>query len=261
MKTDAPLSQRKLALLLLTAALLFPATGSAQGVPACEAKYPGEYCRAVQDAEAAAPDEVSKNLTPIVDSNANLIREPQPSCRRVLVATWVDTWTYETFYKGKVGQPYTFDSCRYTWVTVAPEVSNFCKALGLKDQRLTARLEQLLGLPPEGKKAYFIELWVNPDDLFRPCADPEINDQECAPNFPRSKFVMISSEYVSWFFDLRNSSYGASGYPWTRLGYTYDWGNPASHVGVSEYIIRPGSTVKIKATPSTAEYCSGAWKS
>ena len=259
MKNNAPLSQRNLALLLLTAALLLPATGLAQGGPDCK-KYP-DYCSAVRNAETAAPDEISKNLTPIVDSNANLMWEGRPGCSRLLVTTWVDSDAYENVYRDKVGQPYTFDSCRYTFVTVVPEVSNFCKALGLKDRSLKARLEQLLGLPPEGKKAYFIEMWVNPDDIFRPCPDPEINDQECAPNFPRSKFVSISSEYLSWFFDLRNSSYGAGGYPWTRLGYTYDWGNPASHVGLSEFVIRPGSTVKIKATPSTADYCSGAWKS
>lgn len=261
MQNHAPLSQRQLALLLLIVVLLFPTTGPAQGVHTCEAKYPGEYCRAVRDAETAAPDEISKNLTAIVDSNPNLIREPQPSCSRVLVATWVDAGIHEKLYKGKEGQPYTFDSCRYTWVTVAPQVSDFCKALGLTGQRLTARLEQLLGLPPEGKKAYFIEFWVNPDDLFRPCPDPEISDQECAPNFPRSKYLTISLEYVSWFFDLRNNSYGANGYPWTRLGYTYDWGSPTGHVGLSEFVIKPGSTVKIKATPTTAEYCSGAWKS
>lgn len=260
MKNHAPLRQRRLALLLIIAALAFPATSLAQGVTICD-KYP-EYCRAVRDAEAATPDKISKNLTAIVDSNTNLIREKYSSCKRVLVTTWVDAGTYKREYQDKVDQPYTFDSCRYTWVTVAPEVSNFCKSLGLKDERLTARLEQLLGLPPEGNKAYFIEFWVNPDDLFRPCPDSEINDQECALNFPRSKYVTVDVDYVTWFFDLRNGSYGASGgYPWTRLGYTYDWGNPASHVGVSEFIIRPGSTVKIKATPSTAEYCSGAWKS
>lgn len=255
MKIWPRLSQRKLAPLLLIAVLSFPATGSAQGVTTCESKYPGDYCRAVRDAETAAPDEVSKNLTSITDSNANLMWEGRPGCSRLLVATWVDSNAYEKVYRGKEGQSYTFDSCRYTWVTVAPQVSNFCKGLGLKDERLTARLEQLLGIPPGNGKTNFVEFWVNPDDIFRPCADPEINDQECAPNFPRSKFLTISLEYVSWFFDLRNSSYGANGYPWTRLGYTYDWGNPASHVGLSEFVVRPGSTVKIKATPSTAEYC------
>ena len=28
------------------------------------------------------------------------------------------------------------------------------------------------------------------------------------------------------------------GFPWTRLGYTYDWGKPDNHVGLSEFILR-----------------------
>ena len=32
-------------------------------------------------------------------------------------------------------------------------------------------------------------------------------------------------------------------YPWTRLGYTYDWGNTTDHEGVSEFVIVPGTTV------------------
>ena len=27
-------------------------------------------------------------------------------------------------------------------------------------------------------------------------------------------------------------------YPWTRLGYTYDWGNPRNLVGLSEFVLR-----------------------
>jgi hypothetical protein len=28
------------------------------------------------------------------------------------------------------------------------------------------------------------------------------------------------------------------GYPWTRLGYSYDWGNPKNPVGLSEFVLR-----------------------
>lgn len=36
-------------------------------------------------------------------------------------------------------------------------------------------------------------------------------------------------------------------YPWTRLGYTYDWGDESNHVGVSEFVIVPGTEVtKVK---------------
>jgi hypothetical protein len=44
-------------------------------------------------------------------------------------------------------------------------------------------------------------------------------------------------------------------YPWTQLGYTYDWGNPESEVGLSEFVIRKGSTVVIKSVSNLDEYC------
>ncbi|MBP9100635.1 MAG: hypothetical protein KBF68_04500 [Nitrosomonas sp.] len=39
------------------------------------------------------------------------------------------------------------------------------------------------------------------------------------------------------------------------LGYTYDWGNPASRVGASEYILSPNSPYQIERIVETAEYC------
>ncbi len=44
-------------------------------------------------------------------------------------------------------------------------------------------------------------------------------------------------------------------YPWTQQGYTYDWGNPKSEVGISEFVIRKGSTVVIKSVSTLDQYC------
>jgi hypothetical protein len=38
------------------------------------------------------------------------------------------------------------------------------------------------------------------------------------------------------------------------LGYTYDWGDPGSDVGVSEYVIRKNSEVIVKSVSTTADY-------
>jgi len=46
-----------------------------------------------------------------------------------------------------------------------------------------------------------------------------------------------------------------TGVPWTGLGYTYDWANPASRVGASEYILSPNSPYQIERVVETAEYC------
>jgi len=44
--------------------------------------------------------------------------------------------------------------------------------------------------------------------------------------------------------------------PWTGLGYTYDWGNPDSEVGASEFILVPGAAYQVKRAVPTAEYCA-----
>ena len=110
----------------------------------------------------------------------------------------------------------------------------------------TIRLKQLLGLPPDAVKSRFVKIWVYPYDLFRPSPDPEITDLEAELTFPESKFLNVSNEYIKWFNEPEAGSYGQSGYPWTRLGYTYDWVNPDSEVGLSEFVINKGSIIEVK---------------
>jgi len=58
------------------------------------------------------------------------------------------------------------------------------------------------------------------------------------------------------FLSIDDYDNPAKGYPWTRLGYTYDWGNPDSEVGLSEFVITAGATIKIENVYETAAYCT-----
>ncbi len=98
-------------------------------------------------------------------------------------------------------------------------------------------------------------MWVSPDDLFRPCPDPEVIDGTCDLKFPSSSYITIADEHIQWIEKLRGDSYGENGYPWTQLGYTYDWGNPKDHVGLSEFVIKAQSNVTIKGVSNVYEYC------
>jgi hypothetical protein len=141
------------------------------------------------------------------------------------------------------------------------------------------RIEQLLGVPPNNGKTKFVELWVNPGDLFRPSPDPEVTDHEADLDFPNvtSPFVQMTdtpkitdwdpvlnryfeANYVTWFNRRRNTVYTAEvPYPWTRLGYTYDWGKKSGgHVGMSEFVVRGGSTVGVYAVTPNDAYFEGA---
>lgn len=212
------------------------------------------YARAVKDAEVAESSEISRNLIAITQWEPTLIWQTDSGHARVLMVTW----TNYNGYNDKVGQSTTLDATRMLWVTTAPEVRTFCRAYVQHNPSsdLDLRLRQLLGLPPTDQKTTMVEFWVDPNDLFRPAPDPEITDHEAELDFRHTSEVTTTSTYETWFNDLHKASYVAPGYPWTRLGYTYDWGNPNSEVGMSEFVIQGGATLEIAAVYPTLAYCS-----
>ena len=229
------------------AAVKAAATGGAE-VSARQLK--ARYRQAVKDASQAEPHEIFRDLWPVTRHNKNLRWKSGAAGERVLAVTWTG-WSG---YDDKVGQQITLS--REVWLTLAPQLANFCKQRIRPGDKATLRLEQLLGLPPGNGKDRFVELWVHPDDLFRPSPDPEVTDSQAEVDFPRStRFVAVSEEHRRWIEKLTSSSYGAGGYPWTRLGYTYDWGNPDSEVGLSEVVVRGGAAVEIKAVTKNSDYC------
>ena len=99
------------------------------------------------------------------------------------------------------------------------------------------------------------EFWVDPKIMFRPSADPEITDHEAQVDFSYTNvFVTVSPGYYSWF----TNQVAVNTYPWTRLGYTYDWGNPTGQIiGVSEFVIPKNSVFIVNSITPAAEYCRG----
>jgi hypothetical protein len=206
------------------------------------------YNAAVKDAETDEPGEISTDLTAIVPYNEDIVWSDDGN--RVIVVTWTSWDGYDSL----VGNSTVLQ--REVWVTAAPELRNFCKSCCRDNESLILRLEQLQGLPPDNGKTRVVEMWASPSDLFRPSADPEITDHEAELDFPTSSdYITINQSHIDWYNALRNESYGDGGYPWTRLGYTYDWGNPQSEVGLSEFVVRQGATVEIISVSTTAEYC------
>ena len=141
------------------------------------------------------------------------------------------------------------------WVTAAPELYQRMKKVNPADRSL--RLKQLLGLPPSAENKIFIELWVKPSDVFRPCPDNEVDDQQC--NLCFTARDSADASYIEWFNRSRIDRYYATGlynqYPWTQLGYTYDW-HPRnrSHRGLSEFVVQKNKTVYIEKAYATDEY-------
>jgi hypothetical protein len=125
-------------------------------------------------------------------------------------------------------------------------------SLPIQNNDTLLRISQLLGLPPDNTYSYVVELWVRPTDLYRPAGDNEIDDNTASAYLPAN----ADSNYVIWYNQNIYDSYFANWthYPWTRLGYTYDWGNHASKVGLSEFCIKKNSLVYIKKLYHATEY-------
>jgi hypothetical protein len=268
------------------ASLLIAGCGSDSTSPAppSPAALQSLYSSAAYDARTVTPAKISRNLTPITSDNRALIWDNGVPGSRVLVLSWIKS-SDAKFYDGTVDPACRPGSSNCTlnadlWVTVAPEMKHFFQA----STPQPIRIAQLLGVPPEyaAEERSLVELWVSPQDMFRPCPDPEITDRECQAEFPSDPFRTFSStelvrategpgwnvfmNYTGWFNNRKNYIYtnarnypASSPYPWTRLGYTYDWGSP-SHVGLSEFVVHgrkqngSGISVGIGSLKKTADY-------
>ena len=232
------------AALILVVILSLPNAGCSQSIPSDD-ELKAAYLEAIDDARGAEPGEICRDLEPIVFYNPDLTWEGEPGESRVLLLTWT-SWDG---YNDATGGNTTLS--REVWVVVPDELKDFyLKNESLSDDSLILRLEQLYGLPPHNGKKWFVEIWVQPADLFRPSPDPDIADCEAELDFPG----WVDVAYRDWFNQLKSASYGENGYPWTRLGYTYDWGNEESEIGLSEFVIRAGSTVGIYSANGNLDY-------
>lgn len=256
-------------LISLTAAFLNSASlaQSTRGNTSEQSPLPQAYLDAVEDAKIAEPREIYRNLTPIVSYNSDLKWDKS----RVLVVAW----TSFPGYADNLGKVMLLP--RDLWVTAAPDLQKFCKTYrSTSKTSLEYRLNQLLGLPPDSATTtrYIVELWVEPRSLFRHSRDPNISDREAEVEFPvPNAFESISTSYQDWFTQQFKSRYSSSSdssttvvhYPWTQLGYTYDWGSQSDwqsldakrspHVGLSEFVIREWSQVSVNSTQSAKDYC------
>lgn len=154
------------------------------------------------------------------------------------------------------------------WVAATAEVRAHCA--GTPDPVLF--LEELLGLPPQvvadvGKRWHVYTFEVSQESMFRPCpggvdlsvrehprclagktVDPHLDE-------PTARFLL--QQY--WYAHRTAINGGGAlefGYPWTGMGWTYDW-NPrsTSHIGVSEFVVRPGASPGNTRDETPAQFC------
>ncbi len=217
--------------------------------------WPDVYEAALVDARNPEPSEVVTNLTPITTQNPELQWKEIDGTPHVKMVSLVST---DKYYRDSLGKNYNTGT-HNIWVTAVPQVENFVS--GFRSQNddlgdLENRLRQRLGLTPTATINQFVEFWVDPNDLFRPAPDNEISDSTAGLALPDD----TEAWYRRWFNDLRASQYFQStvpshdAYPWTQLGYTYDWGDTQSKQGFSEFVIRTDVTVVVDSITDIEDY-------
>lgn len=210
------------------------------------------YEHSIVDAAVATPAK-ARNLVPL------------PPTDKVRVLSWVSTLK-ELCAGGQTQCEYTVGKYGM-FVTLAGEVQRKCRTWGLTGAALRLRLEQLHGLPPDQPiqylKARFVVLEAPTAQLLRPClgldeADP--GHPRCGPDIKQSDRLwplaavgdQMARSYVA-------GSPNTTGYPFTRLGYTYDWNEQSpDHYGASEFVLAPGTVTQVLEQMPTDAYCAPA---
>ncbi|WP_157305879.1 hypothetical protein [Chitinophaga tropicalis] len=211
------------------------------------------YAQSIMDAIWADSSEVIDTLWPIANTNAKLKWKTINGQSYVLMATfmrfpgsypegdsitntWGDSWLFApTQMKERIGSSFTASS---------DTIMRVC---------------QLLGLPPVNARSntHIAEVWVKPERLMRPAGNPSITTTTSSAVLSGG----VSPEYSSWFNDYIIYAYyrplqpaNDYHYPWTRLGYTYDWAPGSKKVGLSEYVLQASSGIWVEKVRTASAY-------
>ncbi len=230
------------------------ATGGPAGMTPAEASETrNDFVQAIRTASVPDPN-IPAALFAITDDNPQIVWRDPATRRELLAAVFMSDDAYLRFYAASPNGT-TPANRPVVWATVVPQVREFCQAQYGTVADMALRLKQYLGLDPSRPYERFVQIWVDRDNLFRPCADPETDDGQCNVAMTGDPQVVRVADYRGFFTGLFASSYQENGAPWTRLGWTYDWGNPANPVGASEFLLAPSTPYEVHSTYSIDEYC------
>lgn len=154
-----------------------------------------------------------------------------------------------------------------TWVTIVPELQTICRHF---TGDVAMQVRELLGLPPDHQIPNVVVMKVRSTDIFRPtpdptpwtlcpCGNPTATEcsfdpaVQCGNSFPKD----VAPSHVQWIAETTLSvRQTPRGFPWTHLGYTYNWKPGADPYGTSEYVVRKGTqVVAFTKKVSLSDYC------
>jgi len=144
----------------------------------------------------------------------------------------------------------------------------------------------MLGMPPKIAKPKtknthavvvndaFLQVWIDPSEMFRPCPTLSLAQDHCEPSSPTLKKNpditsakpqpwqcdgLPEESTDKWLCNWWSGSYLLFGwvnkFPWTALGYTYNWANMDNPQGADEFVAYKGKPVVFESIASLDEYC------
>lgn len=199
------------------------------------------YQAAVVDSMEASEDEIYP-LVSLTKDDKLVTWDDQG---RVLLCTWHN---YPDSYPA--GEKVTIN-WGYVWTFTDKEIASNADDLEAAEAP-EMRMKQLIGFGPDSKHSTVTAFWVKPEDVLRPAyqSNPTVGSMTTA--FAEDEDA--DSEFRQWFDGNILSSYYYGAYPWTRLGYTYDWADNGKEYGMTEFIVNPGSEVEVEFTETTEEF-------
>ena len=213
------------------------------------------YSNALLNAAVALPGEICTRLRPVLTNTAGTEWRTFTNWTDGTVSPWVrvatlkftGSWAWNNLLTPGAHTMSNGYGAEF-WITLYPDLRELLTTY--RGVNRTLRMEKALGLPPRTGDYAVAEFYVDPRYLFRPAPNPDIRSpagglvaEGTAPYLAPNPLQGISPGYAAWFnrtYDTRG--YAATnldnGWPWTRLGYTFDYENcPNGPVGLSEYVV------------------------
>ena len=157
-----------------------------------------------------------------------------------------------------------------TWITFDPELKGYMDARTNEFDvnnaaSIAARAEQALGMTNNATHLFAVDIFVATSSIFRPTINwsptnsVTIRDWTGQDQSGPTWFAGVYGEdYYDWFTNRQQTVYsGNNAFPWTGLGYTYDWyyaTNSPGIIGPSEFVIGAQQTYYVASGTPVDQY-------
>ncbi|MGN1060527.1 MAG: hypothetical protein ACI4QN_02225 [Candidatus Coproplasma sp.] len=204
--------------------------------------YADKYNAAVKDAMIAEESEIKELVT--LTENDEMV-------------SWKDgkvlLLTFHKYPDSYVEGETTVTGSWYMWTVTDKEMIAWFAKYGDTVVDWSVAFNQLLGMPLSSANTHVSAVWVDVNSVIRPAYQPDPTKQLTASDLNGNSL----GEYKEWFnSNILISYYSSWGqYPWTRLGYTYNWGGDNEY-GLTEFLVLKNSTITVEFTKTVEEFAS-----